>query len=328
VKPQVMRAFLEDFFTWQGAKTEDGDKQILFVRAPRRLTARLGRSPLRFAFNSSGLKADPSSELAMVGNPVFDRILDLARDAGRVGERFLRVPGRSGRLPAPTGRLGVKAPSTGWGAPEQVYTPQYLFLMRCEFSLEELPDNLELVSVDGVTLEGPNRTPDLLEFWDSLESGPEGEREIVPAFPLREDIFMAAMKVLEQRLRRRIGRMKRLAREALMRESNSISSYYQQLIDETRNASRRWVMTPEDKDERVRLLQLDWKRRAGEAEDNWKPRVAISVAGVGVVQRPRIRYGAASPKAARGGRKVPGQAEDNRCIYWDETDKVFSVPAA
>lgn len=326
MKAQAMRAFLEEYFVSQGAKIEAGGKQILQVRAPRRLANRLGGSSLRFAFSIASLKADSSSELAMVGNPVFDRVLELARETGRVGQRFLRPPGRTGRVPAVPKLHGSGRVPVAGAEPDRVYTPFYFFLFRVEFSLEDIPDNLEIVPLDGVTLGSPSQTPDLVEFWDGLEREPMAGRETVPAFPLPEEALRAAMSALEHRLRKRIGRLRRTAQESLARESQSISDYYQQLIDETRNASRRWVLPPGGREERIRLLQLDWRRRTEEAEANWRPRADVSLAAVGVVQRPRLRHNVAP--ARRGGRRRPeGSAGDTGFVYWDEVDRVFAIPS-
>lgn len=313
MKPNQLRGFVSNLLTAQGATTREVGAHLLEVTASPKLAQRLGPSELVLAFHPNALRENPRSELATVGNPVFERILDMARETGRSGQRFFPLPPKRRGTPDPVKALGEAGEKLS--PPEAVYTPVYFFLWKIEYSLEDVPDELETIPVDGISHESWKETPDLLEFWDDLVSEPVEGRRIEPAFPIPEPVIDAALRTLEKRLRRRVARVRSVSEGHLERETESIRQYYEQLIHEARNVGRRWNSSTDERTERIRLLQLDWKRRIEEAQQFWRPELDIRLSAVGAAQRPRLRYAPAKGKRAGGG-----------AVYYDEIEQRFLLP--
>ena len=312
MKPTQLRGFVGSLLAARGGVVEEVGAHLLKVRAPAKLAQRLGPSELSLAFHPNGLKEDPASELATVGNPVFERILELALETGRTGQRYMLAPSKRRAAPDPVKHLGEEA--SGFMSPETVYTPVYFLLFKVEYSLEEMPDELETIPIDGLTGEAWKETPDLVEFWSALAAQPEVGRAVEPAFPVPDRIAQSALLTLERRLRKRVMRVRKTSDEHLARETESIKTYYEQLIHETRNVGRRWNSSADEKGDRIRLLQLDWKRRIEEAQQFWHPEHEVRLSAVGVAFRPRLKF----TRKARGKAKT-GVAQ----IYYDELDQSF-----
>jgi len=339
VKTKQLRTFLEEFLATQGATAEPIGENLLKVRFPRRLTTTVGVRDLVLAFNLRGVQEDPHSELGTVGNPLFERILELARQAGRVGERFQPVPSIQGSLPDPRSVYRIPEGALGSGEPEPTYTPLYYLLFRTEYSLEEQADELEIVPVDGISHQTLPQTPELTEYWERLSTEPVKPRAPRPAFPLPQTVLKAGMAMLERRLRRRLARIRRDSEAPMERETESIGNYYRQLIEETRNSSRRWTLTPAQREDRIRLLQLDWKRRIEEAQQAWRPRIDVTLTSVAAAQLPRLAFTLKpvdpAPARSSGARAVgakgragprPTRPAVDLALFWDETDQRFVDP--
>ncbi|MBK8230375.1 MAG: hypothetical protein IPK72_07275 [Candidatus Eisenbacteria bacterium] len=320
MKPAQLRGFVSNLLTSHGATTREVGAHLLEVTAPPKLAQRLGPSELVLAFHPNALRENPRSELATVGNPVFERILDMARETGRSGQRFFASPPKRRGTPDPAKALGEAGEKLG--PPEAVYTPIYFFLWKIEYSLEDVPDELETIPVDGITHESWKETPDLLEFWDELASEPAEGRRIEPAFPIPEPVIDAAIRTLEKTPPAPCRPVRSVSEGHLERETESIRQYYEQLIHEARNVGRRWNSSTDERTERIRLLQLDWKRRIEEAQQFWRPELDIRLSAVGAAQRPRLRYAPAK-----------GKRSGNGVVYYDEIEQCFltqvqSAPAA
>ncbi|MFN8548347.1 MAG: hypothetical protein U0527_10415 [Candidatus Eisenbacteria bacterium] len=310
MKPVQLRSFIGTLLTSRGAQVEEVGAHLLTVTAPAKLAQRLGPSELVLAFHPNGLKENPRSELATVGNPVFERILELALETGRIGQRFMHATTKRRTQVDPTKLWGAAA--GGVGPAEPIYTPVYFLLFKIEYSLEEVPDELEAVAIDGLTLEAWKETPELAEFWMGLEEEPDAGRRAEPAFPVPESVGQVALQTLERKLRKRVARVRRISEEHLERETESIKGYYEQLIHETRNVGRRWNSSADEKSDRIRVLQLDWKRRIEEAQQFWGAQHDVRLSAIGVAFRPRLRF---RPKA-RGRTKAGGPS-----FYFDEIEQ-------
>lgn len=334
MKARALQGFLEELVGGLGGEAHRRGDHSLTLHLPEKAEAFVGRSEVVFAFNLRGLQEDPRSELGTVGNPVFDRILDLARQNGRVGERYRRAGRVPLRLPDPAEHFRFEGGPIAFGAPQATYTPLYFFLFRAEYSLEELADELEVVPLDGVSLQTLGQTPELIDYWEKLDPAPVEGRRAVSAFPVPECVLGAAIRLLERRLRKRLGRMRRDSEEHLARERENIETYYRQLIEESRNAGRRWAVSAAQREERVRLLQLDWKRRVEESYQHWRPRIDVRLISVAAAHLPRIGWEVSPPKGSkrtgvtgkRKGEGARGTAERPR-VYWDEADRTFVPPA-
>ena len=282
MKPTELREFAEELLEAHGATVVASSPHLLRIQANEELAERIGRSELSLAFNQRGLEEDPASELATVGNPVFDRVLQLAQEKGRVGVRYL-----------PAGRGSVKSkgrpalgPDLVLGEPRDAYAPLYVHVFKVQYSVEETPDSLEIVVVDGVSLDVDSQIPDLVELWSHLDPQPVAGWHVPAALPVPDDVLRSGLDGLERRLRRRLGRLKRDASVHLAREGESIGTYYQNLIEEARSSKRRLAGGLQAREEKIRILQLDWKRRMEEAQDFWRPKVDVELSGMSVIMRP------------------------------------------
>ncbi|MEZ4650610.1 MAG: hypothetical protein R3E97_17845 [Candidatus Eisenbacteria bacterium] len=314
MKTTELRGFTRDLLTTHGAEVTTDSPNLLRIDASAELADRLGRKSLALAFNQRGLQDDPNSELATVGNPVFDRVLDLAIERGRVGIRF--VPPKK---KAAVAKPGKPPKGLTLGDSWDSYAPIYYHVFKVQYSVEETPDSLEVVAVDGITLELESQTPDLVVLWETLDAEPADGRRVPTVLPLSDDVLRAALGGLERRLRRRIGRLKRDATEHLAREGESIGTYYQNLIEEARTSKRKLAGGLQAREEKIRLLQLDWKRRMEEAQEFWQPKVEIELSGLGIVFRPTREYellrdertvGSAHVTQSEGGFLIPPTLAD------------------
>jgi len=326
MKAVVARSFLREFLEDHGAQASEPDPNRLFVEAGPELTESLGRDVISLAFNVRGLNEDPTSELATVGNPVFDRILELATDSGRIGVRYETSPDSGTRrrtsaltsAPDADAHLELSNDWSGFGKPFLTYVPLYCHVFRVETSIDDAADVLEVVCIDGAQRTSLPQTPDLVDRWMGLESEPETGRTVPKPLPVPEIILERAIEAMGKRLRKRTSRIRRTAEARLAKETESIGEYYQGLVAETRSASRRWVGGSAAREEKIRILQLDWKRRMEEARTFWMPKIDVSLVSVGVMQRPRTAY-----PLQPAGKPTPGKT----CVFYDPATDEFSVPA-
>jgi hypothetical protein len=124
---------------FRGATTTPVGENLLRVTLPRSLDPAVGRRDLVLAFNLRGIEEDPTSELGTIGNPVFERILGLAREGGVAGVRYRPAPASAKALaaaPDPAAKLRLSA-DLRVGRPRAVLAPLWFLLFRAEYSLEE-----------------------------------------------------------------------------------------------------------------------------------------------------------------------------------------------
>ncbi len=182
IKSAVLQHFVREWLAVRGIVPGTAEQDVWSFAVPKDLRERLGRSELSLSFNQRALSRYPRSELATVGNPVFDRLLAVAREEGRVGLAFTPPPTPAARPPslAKAGELGgmpaVKA--------EPVYQAVYHFVFAISYPSIEAADEMEVVSVDSATLEVWAQTPDLSELWGKLEPAARKGRSSLPAVPL------------------------------------------------------------------------------------------------------------------------------------------------
>jgi hypothetical protein len=301
----------------------------LRVKLPKSLEPAVGRRDLVLAFSLRGIEEDPASELGTIGNPVFERILGLAREGGVAGVRYQKAPPAGKALaaaPNPAAKLHL-APGVRVEGPRAVLAPLWLLIFRAEYSLEEQADELEVVLLDGITRQVLAQTPELVDYWESLSPKPPAAWESPSPFPLPRPVALAALAVLEKRLRKRLGRIRRESEGHLQTETASIEGYYRQLIDEVRNTGRRWALAPAQRDEKIRMLQLDWKRRSEDARRSWEPQIEVALAAAGAAMLPRICWtlsSGAPPAGVRGQRRRARAPEVQ--VWWDPMEKQFLLP--
>jgi hypothetical protein len=328
MKARHLRGFLDEFLTFRGAETSPVGENLLRVKLPKSLEPAVGRRDLVLAFNLRGIEQDPASELGTMGNPVFERILGLAREGGVAGVRYQKAPPAGKALaaaPNPAAKLRL-APGVRVEAPRAVLAPLWLLIFRAEYSLEEQADELEVVPLDGITRQVLAQTPELVDYWEALSPQPPAGWESSSPFPLPRPVALAALAVLEKRLRKRLGKIRRESEGHLQTETASIEAYYRQLIEEVRNTGRRWALAPAQRDEKIRMLQLDWKRRSDDARRSWEPQIEIAMAAAGAVMLPRICWtlsSGAAPAPVRGRRRARAPEAQ---VWWDPVEKQFLLP--
>jgi hypothetical protein len=143
--------------------------------------------------------------------------------------------------------------------------------------------------------------------------------------PIPPKLLTVALHAFERRMRRRIKKVEQASQERLEEETASIKVYYEQLIEEARNQSRRWSTRLEDREDRIRWLQLEWKRRTEEATEFWRPNVTARLVALGIQMQPRVAYRIARPG---GSKTTKGAAARQRPTtrIWDEGTRAFLLP--
>ena len=319
MKASVIQGFLRDWLAIRGLEPQVVGPDIWSFGVPEALQERLGCAELSFAFSRRALAKNPRAELATIGNPVFDRLLAVAREEGRIGVGHVKPRSANPRAPAPE-KLGEEL-GLCLGKAVAVYQAVYHFVFSVSYPSIEAADEIEVVSVDGASLDVGAQTPDLIELWPSLEPQPRRDRRTLEALPLPDRILDAATRALERRMRRRIKKVEQTSEQRLEEETASIKAYYEQLIEEARNQSRRWSPRVEDREDRIRWLQLEWKRRTEEAFEFWRPQVNSRLVALGVMMVPRQAYPVETSKRKRRAGVPAGPM-----VQWDEATRSLVLP--
>lgn len=321
MRSPVLQSFIRDWLTIRGLEPQLLEADVWQFPVPKELRERFGRDEMTFSFNRRAIAKNPKSELATVGNPVFDRLLSVAREEGRIGIAYSKPISPAPKPPASEkiGNLdGVRV-----GHPEHVYQGIYHFVFTIAYPSIETADEMEVVSVDGGTLEIWAQTPDLSELWTKLERTPRKGRSDLPPLPIPPRVLEGALRAFERRMRRRIKKVELASQERLDEETASIKTYYEQLIEEARNQSRRWSTRLEDREDRIRWLQLEWKRRTVEATEFWRPNVTARLVALGIQMQPRVAYRLSRPT---GTKTKGGQRHRTAVRVWDEATRTM-LPA-
>lgn len=322
MKAAVLQSFLREWLAARGLQPEILEPDVWQLSVPKDLRERFGKNELIFSFSRRAMAKHPRAELAVVGNPVFDRLLGVAREEGMIGVGYAKPAGGTAKPPAsvklgPVGDLAA-------GKPEPVYQAVYHFVFTITYPSIEAADEMEVVSVDSGSLDVWAQTADLADLWGALEKEPRKGRAVIPPLPIPIWAMDAGVRALERRMRRRIKKVEQSCRERLDEETESIRTYYEQLIEEARNQSRRWSTRVEEREERIHFLQLEWKRRIEEANAFWTPQVNARLVAVGVQMMPRQAYRFGPAKAVKGGAKGAGKLTPIR--VWDEGTRTL-MPA-
>ena len=123
MKSGSIQSFLRDWLSVRGVEPAVLESELWAFPVPRDLRDRFGRMELAFAFSRRALAKNPKAELATVGNPIFDRLLAVAREEGRFGVAYQKPPSPAARPPAPS-----KVPPIGdipAGKPIPIYQASY-----------------------------------------------------------------------------------------------------------------------------------------------------------------------------------------------------------
>ncbi|MBD3161667.1 MAG: hypothetical protein GF346_05415 [Candidatus Eisenbacteria bacterium] len=321
MKPSQLKSFVRDWLAVRDLEAEQLHPDVWKIGVPSEIRQKIGRKELVLAFTQKGRARHPRSELATIGNPLFDRLLGVAREEGRIGIGFQKPPAKRKRMPAKerAGAVDGMFPKKG----ERIYQAVYHLVFTVSYPSIEAADEMEVVSVDGADLDVLTQIPDLVDAWSRMDERPRKGHAVIPPFPIPKRVMETGLRALEKRMRRRINKVRQESERHLDRETASIEAYYQQLIEEARNQSRRWSSRREEKEDRIRWLQLEWKRRIEEAKEFWRPQVNARLVAIGAQMLPRVgyRYPVPKTKGSRKDRSVKGPMK-----FWDEATGEFLAP--
>jgi hypothetical protein len=322
MKPGILQAFVKDWLAVRGLEPRAIEADAWQFPVPKELRERFGRDEMIFSFSRRAIAKNPKSELATVGNPVFDRLLSVAREEGRIGIAYTKPASPAPKPPAidkiDSGPGG--APPAG---PESVYQGIYHFVFTITYPSIETADEMEVVSVDSANLDVWAQTADLTELWTTLETEPRKGRVDIRPLPIPKMVLEAGIHAFERRMRRRIKKVEQASQARLVEETEAIRAYYEQLIEEARNQSRRWSTKIEDREDRIRWLQLEWKRRIEEANEFWRPKVTARLVALGIQMQPRVAYRVAAPAPSKG---KSGTHSRGSYRFWDEATRAALLP--
>ncbi len=320
IKSAVLQHFVRDWLAVRGIVPGTAEQDVWSFAVPKDLRERLGRSELALSFNQRALSRHPApswQQSATRSSTAFSRS-HARRERSAWRSHLPPMPAARPPSLAKAGELGgmpaVKA--------EAIYQAVCHFVFAISYPSIEAADEMEVVSVDSATLEVWAQTPDLSELWGKLEPAPRKGRTSLPAIPLAPRVFDTALTAFERRMRRRSNKVLSASRAQLDEETQSIKAYYEQLIEEARNQSRRWSTRVEEREDRIHWLQLEWKRRMEEATEFWRPRVDARLVALGVQMLPRVAYRYGPLRGAGTGRGMARAC----CRVWDEATKAFLAP--
>ncbi|MBD3235162.1 MAG: hypothetical protein GF330_00470 [Candidatus Eisenbacteria bacterium] len=281
MKRAELQAFVEGFLRHQGATTEEIAPGLLRVEAPRGKGRRRRKARL-LAFGTRPQRAHPGAELVAVGSAALDQLVSEAQATGRFTIIHRPAPARPGRPPH-SDRLPSVAEAR-WGDPLPAYRPQFLFVYLAQYHTIDVPDDLELIALDPARGEVLSSPASMLEALRAPGALPRGWRAL-STHPTLWDL-RRSLRALDRRLQRRARKVKEASALEIARETANIEAYYRQLIEEARHPVGRAQLTPQEEEERVHALQLDWKRRVQEVQSFWEAYGDVALSAVAAVMQP------------------------------------------
>lgn len=300
MKASQLREFVEAFLEEQGAKFLRRENHLLHVEIPKAVPLNWPTKDFVLAFTQRVQQSEPESEFLTVGHPLLERILDLCGAEGRFSAQYEALPAKKGRRPAASSASGLPDLEKGWawGEVTEAYRPLVYMAFVIRVSTMDAPDDMETFLVDPWTgaVEGDGSRE--IKTWDQGSQDPEPDRAVLPV-PGMEGILRWGLSLVDQKIRKRVQKVVGRNQKDLESEIESIEDYYRQLIDEVRTGSRRTQLSPQEREEKVRFLQLDWKRRIQEASEYLKPHITVRLSALGLLHRPCWAIQAVGPRTKR-----------------------------
>jgi len=284
VKASQFKTFVETFLEELGGEFLRREAQFVEVKLPDKVALDWPTRHLRLAFSPKAQGTAPDTELLSVGHPLLDRILDLCRSQGRFSKRFEPVPKKRGRRPT-LGSAPDLEEGWEWGEPVEAYRPLVCLAFVINVSTMEAPDELETLLLDPWTGEHLGEGAGEIRAWSEETEEPAAGRRVLP-LPDMDVVLKWGLALLDGKIHKRVARVKGRHRGELQGEVENIETYYRQMIEELRNGSRRDHLTAAEREEKIRVLQLDWKRRIQEATEYLRPRITVRLSAVGILYRP------------------------------------------
>jgi hypothetical protein len=229
--------FVRDFLRYHGARLEGGARGAFIAELPAALARRL-KVPVRLevAFRAAELEEHPGAMLLVPGNPLFDRILRLARRGGGLSRRYLRSALRSSPGRDPAGLL----PAEGLLATARLAAPAYrsrlLFTFRVAYRAFEGFDDIRSVVVGAPA----GRAVDGGDFFRDQNLTDEPELGIEPAPPVDVDVALrTALAEIERQIAHRVSRFVQRAQGQLASETERLREFYLAVIAEEKGRRER-----------------------------------------------------------------------------------------
>lgn len=281
MRRSVIRGFVESCLGLDGAKVEPQGEDLWRVTLP---AGEEGTPTERWlAFSPQARRARPDAELMTIGSAFLDHLVGQVRAGGTYAIAYREAPTRP-RPPATSAGLPA-IDGWQWGAPVPACRPLFLFAYLVEYHTIDVPDDVVLIAFDPARHEAlPSAGPLLETLRHGARDAPAGWPPL-PALPTRAD-FRGSVDILDRRLQRRARRVKEASASEIARETANIEAYYRQLIEEARHPIGRAQLSSDDEAGRIRLLQLDWKRRVQEVSGFWEARGDVRLSALGVVMEP------------------------------------------
>jgi hypothetical protein len=281
MRRSVIRGFVEACLALEKATIELPSDDLMRVRLPR---GEDGKPAERWlAFSPQARRAQPNAELMAVGSAFLDRLVGETRSSGNYAIAFRASLTRR----RPNLRRPVLPEVSGlqWGTPVSACRPLFLFVYLVEYHMIDVPDDVVLIAFDPARGEGlPSAGPLLEALRNGAREAPEGWPALA-AMPTPGDLYRS-LGILDRRLQRTARRVKEASAIEIARETANIEAYYRQLIEEARHPLGRAGFSSEEEVGRIRLLQLDWKRRVQEVSRFWEARGDVRLSAIGVVMEP------------------------------------------
>jgi hypothetical protein len=282
MKQADIRTFVETLLRLRGGEVREAHGDLLRVILP----AGDGRPEAPehlLAFGTQAHRRHPEAELVAIGSAFLDRLISEATSLGRFTVVFAAPPSRT-RRPASGLRL-PRVSGREWGTPIPASRPVFLFVYVAEYHLIDVPDDLAMIAIDPARREvRPSVQPLLGEIRGGRTMPVRGWPPLSP-LPTPGDIVLS-LDALESRLQRRARHVKEASAIEIARETANIEAYYRQLILEVRAPVGRGQLTAQEETDRVRVLQLDWKRRVQEVSRFWEARGDVRLSALAAVMEP------------------------------------------
>jgi len=280
MKKADIRSFVLGYLTLRGAEVIESNGDLLRVHVPEADT--LGREHL-LAFGARAHRAHPGSELVAVGSAFLDQLIQEATQTGRYTVVHESSPTKVRRVrslrPLPT------VAGYDWGHARAASRPLFLFVYVSEYHMIDVADDLILIGYDPLRREALASPQELLGEIRAGRVEPDPQWPALPPVPTAGDV-LRSLDALDRRLQRRARRVKEASAIEIARETANIEAYYRQLVAEARSPVGRGQLSAEEESERVRVLQLDWKRRVQEVSRFWEARGDVRLSALGAIMRP------------------------------------------
>ncbi len=317
-RPRLRPFLLEVFSAW-GCRVESAPG-IIEVRLTRPLQKRFGTKRLKLVLSRS---ARPSrkrtGELMVPGNPIYRSFLDLSRQKGAVGRGFLPMPKRrvapSGVARAVGRAVDIEGATFRSVARSDVYHPVLLFHFSLSYGAPEVPDEIRTVAWDVVGGEAVDPSP-FAPGGLSLAAGPA---EGVPVAEVTgiDTVFPRVEAAIEAQISKKVSRTETRAKKRLDKERARIEGFYGRMIQEEKARSRSRNDGDPEASEKIKLYQLDWKRKLSEATERLRPRIEVRLFSIEEAFMPRR-------KAAL---IVAGSSIPERECFYDHTTREILGPS-